>query len=134
MDGSYNTAYGLDGIIRMFGDDYLLIKWAQTFENGLSNNPISMAPSRLLAIWQRRNEECFAYDIAYVWSGEEFNPGIGFEMFENYSGLRNVLQYGWLPDETSKLLNHKISLEFAGFNRLPDKSFNSAYYSHEMNG
>lgn len=127
MDGSYNTAYGLDGIIRLFGDDYLLVKWAQTFETGLSNDPLSMSPARLLAIWQRRNEEGFAYDIAYVWSGEEFNPGIGFEMFENYSGVRPIFQYGWLPGEKSKLLNHKIAIEFAGFNRLPDKSFNSAY-------
>ena len=28
--GEYNTAYGLDGIMRLFGDDYLDIKWAQT--------------------------------------------------------------------------------------------------------
>jgi hypothetical protein len=127
MDGSFNTAYGLDGIIRLFGDDYLEIKWAQTFENGNPNNPLSMSPSRLLAIWQRRNEEGFAYDIAYVWSGVEFNPGIGFEMFENYSGLRNIFLYGWLPDEESRLKSHKIKLQIAGFNRLPEKSFNTAY-------
>jgi hypothetical protein len=127
MDGSYNTAYGLDGIIRLFGDDYLQVKWAQTFETGMTNNPLSMSLARLLAIWQRRNEEGFAYDIAYVWSGDEFNPGIGFEMFENYSGLRNVFQYGWLPDETSRLQSHKIAVEIAGFNRLPEKSFNTAY-------
>lgn len=127
MDGSYNTAYGLDGIFRLFGDDYLTLKWTQTFETGLSNNPLSLSPVRILADWQRRNEEGFAYDITYVLSGEEFNPGIGFEMFEDYSGLRNIFQYGWLPGERSRLQSHKIGIEIAGFNRLPEKSFNLAY-------
>ncbi|MCH7528413.1 MAG: hypothetical protein IH972_02555 [Candidatus Marinimicrobia bacterium] len=31
-DGGYNRAYGLDGIFRLFGDDYLTVNWAQTFD------------------------------------------------------------------------------------------------------
>ncbi len=127
VDGSYNTVYGLDGIFRLFGDDYLEVKWAQSFETGMTNDPLSMSLARMLAIWQRRNEEGFAYNLAYVWSGEEFNPGIGFETFDDYSGIRGIVQYGWLPGEKSKLQSHKIVLEVAGFNRLPEKSFNTAY-------
>ena len=29
-DGSYNLAYGLDGVLRVAGDDYLTLQWAQT--------------------------------------------------------------------------------------------------------
>ena len=31
-DGGYNRTYGLDGIFRLFGDDYLTVNWAQTFD------------------------------------------------------------------------------------------------------
>jgi len=128
-DGTYNTAYGLDGILRLFGDDYLTLKWAQTYENGMTNKPLSMSLSRFLAIWQRRNEEGFAYDMAYSWSGEEFNPGIGFEMVEDYVAIRGILQYGWLPGEKSKLQSHKIMLTSYGFNRLPEKTLKTLFVS-----
>jgi len=39
-DGSYNEAYGLDGILRVSGDNYFLFNWAQTFENSYKNNPV----------------------------------------------------------------------------------------------
>lgn len=129
MDGSYNTAYGLDGIFRLFGDDYLTVKWAQTFETGMPNDPLSMSPSRLLAIWQRRNEEGFAYDMAYSWSGEEFNPGIGFEMVGDYSVIRGIFQYGWLPGEESRLQSHKIMLTSYGFNRQPEGTLKTIFIS-----
>ncbi len=131
MDGSYNTAYGLDGIFRLFGDDYLTLKWAQTFETAMPNNPLSMSPSRILATWQRRNEEGFAYDMAYSWSGEEFNPGIGFEMVEDYEAIRGIIQYGWLPDEKSKLQSHKIMLTAYRFNHLPEKTLKTVFVSPE---
>jgi len=129
MDGSYNVAYGLDGISRLFGDDYLTLKWAQTFETGMQNDPLSMSPSRILAILQRRNEEGFAYDLAYSRSGEEFNPGIGFEMVEDYSVIRGIFQYGWLPGEKSKLQSHKIMLTAYRFNRLPEETLKTVFVS-----
>ena len=129
MDGSYNVAYGLDGIFRLFGDDYLTLKWAQTFETGMPNDPLSMSPSRILAILQRRNEEGFAYDLAYSMSGEEFNPGIGFEMVEDYSAIRGIFQYGWLPGEKSKLQSHKIMITAYRFNRLPEKTLKTVFVS-----
>ena len=31
--GGYNLAYGLDGLLRLFDDEYLTVRWAQTFED-----------------------------------------------------------------------------------------------------
>jgi len=109
-DGSYNVAYGLDGLFRVTGDEYLTLKWAQTFEKDSLNKPLDMAPSRLLFEWQRRKETGFGYDFVYTWSGKSFNPGIGFEVKDNYHGARAILQYGWLPDSTSLIRFHKFSL------------------------
>ena len=37
MNGSYNVAYGLDGQVRVIGDEFLTVKWAQTFERDSVN-------------------------------------------------------------------------------------------------
>ena len=42
MNGAQNVAYGLDGIFRLFGDDYLNVKWAQTYDSETGNQMLSM--------------------------------------------------------------------------------------------
>ncbi len=113
MGGSYNMAYGLDGQFRVIGDDYLTVKWAQTFENDSPNRFLDLAPSRLLVNWEHRNQKGFGYDFVYTWSGENFNPGIGFEELENYHGVRSLVQYGWFPEEKKPILYHKVYLTVA---------------------
>ncbi len=109
-DGSYNVAYGIDGLFRVAGDDYLTLKWAQTFEDNAENTFFGTDPSRFICRWQRRNETGFAYDLIYGWSGKSFNPGIGFEVKQNYQGPNATVQYGWLPGKEFFLRHHKISL------------------------
>jgi hypothetical protein len=109
--GMYNVAYGLDGLFRVTGDDYLTIKWAQTFENEAVNKVFDTSPARAVFRWQRRKETGFAYDFIYGWSGKSFNPGIGIEINNNYHGPQATFQYGWLPGKESFLRHHKISLE-----------------------
>jgi hypothetical protein len=109
-NGSYNMAYGIDGLFRVAGDDYLTLKWVQTFENDLENKVFDTSPTRYITRWQRRKETGFAYDFIYGWSGKSFNPGIGFEVKQDYQGPEATLQYGWLPGKESFLRHHKISL------------------------
>ena len=108
--GFYNVAYGLDGLFRVTDDDYLTIKWAQTFENEAVNKVFDTSPARAVFRWQRRKETGFAYDFIYGWSGKSFNPGIGIEINDNYHGPQATFQYGWLPGKESLLRHHKISL------------------------
>ncbi len=85
LNGNYNTACSVDGIFRLFGDDYLKAMWAQTFESAAQNDPISLAPSRIYFNWERRTDEGFACNLSYSRAGGESNPGIGFELRKNYS-------------------------------------------------
>ena len=110
MNGNYNIAYGLDGQFRVTGDEYLTVKWAQTFERDSVNRIFDFAPSRLLFEWQRRKIKGFGYDFVYTWSGESYNPGIGFEVKDNYQGGRVILQNGWLPQRETFLRYHSVSL------------------------
>ncbi len=51
----------------------------------------------------------------YTWSGDHFNPGVGFEVKDNYQGLRGILRYGWFPGETDKIRFHQVSLTATNF-------------------
>lgn len=123
-NGTYNMSYGLDGQFRVTGDEYLTVRWAQTFETDSSNAFMDMAPSRWLIEWQRRKENGFGYDFVYTWSGKSFNPGIGFEVKDNYHGPRIIFQYGWIPTGEIFIRHHKISV--TGYNFM-----NTANKSHE---
>lgn len=123
-DGTYNVAYGLDGQFRVTGDEYLTMRWAQTFETGSDNTLFNLAPSRFLFEWQRRKITGLAYDMVYTWSGKSFNPGIGFETKEDYHGTRTILRYGWLPESDIFIRYHYFSLSLWNI-------WNTATGSHE---
>jgi hypothetical protein len=110
-DGSYNVAYGFDGILKVFGDDYVELRWCQTFEDSLKNNSFS-EPTLLMATWERRANKGIKYAIGYTQSGIHFNPGIGFEMMDDYRVIRSELGYGWISKEKSKLYSHSLDAMF----------------------
>lgn len=110
MDGSYNAAYGADGIFKMFKNDYLNIKLAQTMALNATNNPASLDPTKLYVNWKRFNNKGLGYDFTYSRSGKDFKPGIGFQQRSDYSYYAGSLQYGWIPGANSPLLNHKFEL------------------------
>ena len=110
MNGEQNIAYGLDGIFRLFGDDYLNVKWSQTYDSKLGNKMNSLDPSFIMVNWERRSEEGFAYKMNYTYAGQEFNPGAGFIMREGVQGMNGQMLYGWIPGEKSKLFNYNINV------------------------
>ena len=110
VDGSYNVAYGLDGVIRVVGDDYLTVRWAQTFKDSSVNNPLSLDPTRLMLSWEKRKQQGFTYSFLFTYSGTEFEPGIGLEVFDDYFGGMVDLRYIWISPEKSWLQTHHISL------------------------
>jgi hypothetical protein len=115
IDGTYNLVYGFDGIIRVKGDDYLKLIWAQSFETGQSNNPLALNRSRYLINWQRRNTTGFSYDLFMAGCGPEFNPGIGFESRADYTHAGGILHYGLMMPEKSPVLKHNFDLRSLNF-------------------
>ncbi|NOY37390.1 MAG: carbohydrate binding family 9 domain-containing protein [Chlorobi bacterium] len=120
INGKYNLVYGLDGIFRIFGDDYVDIKWAQSYVTDSTNNALSLNPSRIRLNWQRRSIKGIGYDFSYSYSGKSFNPGIGFLSREKYYLLFGSVQYGWIPGEESPLFTHRITLRSMNFFSLED--------------
>ncbi len=125
-DGSHNVAYGLDGIFRVFGEDYLIFNLAQTFETEKEINPLSLNPTRLWINWERRTIKGLGYNLNFSRAGEDYNPGIGFEMREDFSRIGYRLLYGWIPRKESRLLRHYVFTDGFLFLNNKDESIQSA--------
>ena len=109
-NGAHNVAYGLDGIFRPFGDDYITFHWAQTYETDAANKPFSMNPSWIDLTWERRTRKGLGYNFNFSRAGQDFDPGMGFMMRENYTRFEARGLYGWFPGEKSRLFSHIINL------------------------
>ena len=128
VDGTYNVGYGLDGIFRVFGNDYLDVKWSQTYENDVKNESIA-DPTRIMAVWERRSSKGLGYDLGFSHSGTNYNPGIGFQMMNDFEVLRGGIRYGWLPSEKAKLYSHSPELRVMYMTYVDDRSLMSLNYN-----
>jgi hypothetical protein len=113
--GRFNTAYGLDGLLRVTGDEYLNFKWAQTFHEEGANRALSLDPARLFLNWERRRYDGFSYLFTFSRAGRDYVPGVGFELREDFSSLRTRWQYGWTKGEDSPLVRMQGYLDAQGF-------------------
>ncbi len=104
FNGNYNTTYGADAIIRVAGDEYMTLKWAQSFTNNYSNEPLSLNPSRIYLKWERRIYDGFAYNFSFSKAGKDWQPDMGFEERENFSSLRGEIAYGNVPNANSNIM------------------------------
>ena len=125
-DGSYNVAYGLDGTFRVRGDDYLLLNWAQSFENGNINRVASLDPARFRIAWERRTRKGLGFNLGLSRAGRDYDPGMGFEMREDFTRFGNRILYGWLPGERSFLSQHYFFADGYVYARNEDRSLESA--------
>ena len=104
-DGRYNITYGLDGIVRVVGDEYLALKWVQSFDEALANReghkPINSG--RAVFNWTRRKIQGLNYDLGITWSGADYLPGMGFTRRSDFTYLSPDINYQVFKDESSRL-------------------------------
>lgn len=132
--GNSNIVLGLDGIFRLFGDEYLITKWAQTFDSDLTNEDSGniLDSSSLYALWQRRSQEGLGYVFSFARSGKDFNPGMGFVQRLDFTEFTWSISYNWFADEKSPF--RVISpIQFFGnaVLRNQDKRVESAQFEYD---
>ncbi len=127
-DGSYNLAYGLDGVVRLAGDDYLTLQWAQTFDRELidNGNLDLVNTGRFTAEIERRRRRGFGYSAVVAWAGPDYDPGIGFTQRNDFTLLDDAISYTWLPGDPSSLIWHTLGLAGFAIVRNGDHSIESA--------
>jgi hypothetical protein len=88
-DGAYNVAYGLDGVIRVAGDDYLGVYWAQTFDDGIiDERGFRFGESSALRLYlNRARQRGFSYFFSARRFGQDYNPEMGFVARRNFTEI-----------------------------------------------
>jgi hypothetical protein len=109
-DGTYNTAYGVDGMFKITANDYFNVKLAQVMDESSANKVLSVDPTEIFLSWSNFNQKGLNYNVTYARSGKDFNPGIGFMARNNYTHYYGGIGYGWLPGESSALQSHQIGI------------------------
>ncbi|MEM9666670.1 MAG: DUF5916 domain-containing protein, partial [Bacteroidota bacterium] len=102
-DGGYNLAYGFDASLRPVGDEYVTIRWAQTFDRNADGSGLSsdLKNGMVRVQWERRREQGLIYQGTAKWYGDDFNPELGFVTRENIVALTADVGYGWFPSAES---------------------------------
>jgi hypothetical protein len=105
LDGGWNYAYALDGIVNVVGDEFVTFTWAQTVDRARPKPSFQkpLTAGRIALEWQRRVFEGFSYLTKFTWSDGEFEPGLGFDPRRNFSFVRNNLDYQWYLTEHASL-------------------------------
>jgi hypothetical protein len=127
-DGNYNIAYGLDAILHFRDNEFLNINIAHTADNGLNASALSPESIRLQAQLQRRSFFGFSYNVSYNYSGSTYNPGMGFQLRQNYMSFGDRISWGWQPDEESALQRVQASMNGNVFIRNEDGSLETASF------
>ena len=121
--GNINLVYGFDGIFKVKGDDYFSINWAQSLDSD-SLQALSLPrqnTGRLRIAWDKRTDRGLFYRARLGWSGDEYNPGVGFVRRVNFTRLLGQIGYGWYPGKESLLFKHSLGIQASGFIRNSDQ-------------
>ena len=129
--GRNNTAYGLDAVIRWYGYEYLILQWAHTFDEAVDQTgglESGLARVRL----ERRRDEGFSYYAEGIRVGEDYLPGLGFQLRKDFTYGGAQLRYRQLRDDASPLLARALQISTAQYLRNADRTVESHEIKPEL--
>jgi hypothetical protein len=111
--GHHNVVYGVDGIFRVARADYLVLNWAQSFDDQEvaadgSIEPLDRGMGRLN--WQRRGQDGLTYSLDLARTGDVFDPGMGFLRQQDYTRGQADGAYGWRRRPGSRFYTYSLGL------------------------
>jgi hypothetical protein len=128
--GRHNIVYGTDAIFRVVGDDYLVLNWAQSFDDseqptsGGAIDPLDRSIMRFN--WERRGADGLTYALDVARAGEQFSPGMGFLRRDDFTKGQVNVGYGWRPAPGARFLTYALQADGAVFRRNADGKVESA--------
>ncbi len=117
--GENNVAYGLDTELKLFGDQWLTVKWAQTFDEVIDEENILDA-GLLLTRFERRIDRGFSFNVNYGRVGQDYLPRLGFQDRRDFSLFGGEVQYLSFMSPSSKLNSISLSAGSWNFFRVAD--------------
>ncbi|MXX54819.1 MAG: carbohydrate binding family 9 domain-containing protein, partial [Gemmatimonadetes bacterium] len=129
--GRNNTAYGLDAVIRWLGYEYLIVQWAHTFDEAAEQaGGLESGLGRVRL--ERRRDEGFSYYAEAIRVGEDYVPGLGFQLRKDFTYGGAQLRYRQMRDDSSPLLARALQISTAQYFRNADQSAESREIKPEL--
>ena len=92
-------ALGVDGTFRLFGDDYLTLKWAGSASDA-EPAAVDLADRSVWnARWQRRANRGLAYTVEAARSGEAWDPAVGFMPRRDFTNVNVLANWFFFTDD-----------------------------------
>jgi hypothetical protein len=106
-DGSSNLAYGIDSVLRFANNDEFTLRFAQTFDKDSETGERSagIESGRFLAQYDRRTQEGLGFTFLGSWSGEDYDPGLGFASRTDFTRIHHEVRGSQLGDEDDSFRN-----------------------------
>ncbi len=123
--GEYNAAFGVDGLIRVVGDEYVTLKWASTVDTDDAADLSPFDRSRLIARWERRRQNGLSYSADYIRSGADYTPDLGFQMRSDFTFGQSTVQHLWMAGESSPFFSIAIGAAASAYVRNNDRTVES---------
>ncbi len=103
-EGYMNMALGVDGVINIAEEDFIITSLATTIEGeNYSRADFNMIENLRFAFqYARRKRDGWFYRGAYEYSGENFNPGMGFLLREKHHNFYAGLNHGKFNSDSEK--------------------------------
>jgi hypothetical protein len=132
-DGTYNVGYGLDGVVRLVGDEYLTVKGAQTVDHALVRaNAFEPLDATLgLVRWERRRSDGVHYQGTVTRAGADYRPDVGFITRRDFTEASGRAAYGWFPAGATSVRTVTPEVNGTVAFRNADGSVQSARVEHE---
>ena len=120
-----DLSFGADGRLAL-GRDLVTLQGAHTIDGseGASAGGFG-ARTALRLFWERRNSQGWAYDWSLNYSGEHYDPALGFEFRNSFTALLGRLRYTWTPGEGSPVVRATAFATGRVFTRNQDRSLES---------
>ena len=110
--GGDNIALGLDALLRLVGDEYLLLQWAHTFDEA-AEQAGGLESGLLRARLERRRDDGLFYYGEAIRAGADYRPGLGFQSRDDFMYGAGQLGYRQYLDAGSPVRSRSISVETA---------------------
>ena len=101
-NGQDNVAYGLDTQLRPFGNEYVTLTWAHTFDEEIQERNVLDA-ALFRARWERRTDRGLWYNLYYRRVGPDYTPRLGFQLRSDFTLFGGQLAHTWLQGPSASL-------------------------------
>jgi len=114
-----NLAYGVDGVLRLLGDEWLTVKWAQTFDEATDEESV-LESGLFQARWERIQDQGVSYSGEFIRVGEDYRPRLGFQDRRGFRFFGGQLQYKRFLGAESVFRSQAVRVNTRHFLRTSD--------------